>query len=62
MEVLLDRIWRENGIEHLLTQPRSPTTTTGKIERFHRTVGVARHAIVGGRWRVEYGVARPNAS
>ena len=35
VEVLFDRICRENGIEHLLTQPRSPTTT-GKIERFHR--------------------------
>lgn len=31
-EVLFDRICRENGIEHLLTQPYSPTTT-GKIER-----------------------------
>jgi transposase InsO family protein len=38
-EVLFDRICRENGIEHLLTQPRSPTTT-GKIERFHRTLRV----------------------
>jgi hypothetical protein len=35
--VLFDRICRENGIEHLLTAPRSPTTT-GKIERFHRTL------------------------
>jgi transposase InsO family protein len=26
VEVLFDRICRENGIEHLLTQPRSPTT------------------------------------
>ena len=26
-----------DGIEHLLTQPRSPTTT-GKIERFHRSL------------------------
>lgn len=34
VEVLFDAICRENGIEHLLTQPRSPTTT-GKIERFH---------------------------
>jgi len=33
VEVLFDRICRENGIRHLLTQPRSPTTT-GKIERF----------------------------
>lgn len=37
VEVLFDRICRENGIEHLLTKPRSPTTT-GKIERFHRTI------------------------
>ena len=36
-EVLFDRICRVNGIEHLLTKPRSPTTT-GKIERFHRTL------------------------
>jgi len=36
-EVLFDRICRENGVEHLLTAPRSPTTT-GKIERFHRTL------------------------
>lgn len=32
VEVLFDAICREHGIEHLLTQPRSPTTT-GKIER-----------------------------
>ena len=37
VEVLFDRICRENGIEHLLTQPRSPTTT-GKVERFHRAI------------------------
>jgi hypothetical protein len=36
-EVLFDKICRENGIAHLLTAPRSPTTT-GKIERFHRTL------------------------
>ena len=39
VEVLFDRICRENGVEHLLTQPRSPTTT-GKIERFHRTMRI----------------------
>ena len=33
-EVLFDRICRDNGIIHRLTQPRHPTTT-GKIERFH---------------------------
>ena len=37
VEVLFDRVCRENGIEHLLTQPRSPTTT-GKVERFHRSL------------------------
>lgn len=36
-EVLFDRICRENGIAHRLTQPRSPTTT-GKIERFHQSL------------------------
>jgi hypothetical protein len=36
-EVLFDRICRENGITHRLTAPRSPTTT-GKIERFHKTL------------------------
>lgn len=36
-EVLFDRICRENGIRHLLTAPRSPTTT-GKVERWHRTL------------------------
>jgi transposase InsO family protein len=37
VEVLFDRICRQNGIEHLLTAPRCPTTT-GKIERFHRSL------------------------
>jgi hypothetical protein len=37
VESLFDRVCRENGIRHLLTQPRSPTTT-GKIERFHRAI------------------------
>jgi transposase InsO family protein len=39
VEVLFDRICRENGVDHLLTAPRSPTTT-GKIERFHKTLRV----------------------
>jgi transposase InsO family protein len=34
VEVLFDRVCRENGLTHRLTQPRSPTTT-GKVERFH---------------------------
>lgn len=37
VEVLFDRICRENGVDHILTQPRTPTTT-GKIERFHKTL------------------------
>src|SRR3712207_1147735 len=37
VEVLFDRILRENGVKHRLTQPRSPTTT-GKVERFHRAL------------------------
>ena len=35
--VLFDRICANNGIRHLLTAPYSPTTT-GKVERFHRTM------------------------
>jgi transposase InsO family protein len=35
--VRFDRICRENGITHILTAPRSPTTT-GKIERWHKTL------------------------
>jgi transposase InsO family protein len=37
VEVLFERICRENGITARLTKPRSPTTT-GKIERFHKTL------------------------
>ena len=36
-EVLFDRICRDNGITHRLTQPASPTTT-GKVERFHQSL------------------------
>ena len=35
--VLFDRICHDNGIRHLLTAPYSPTTT-GKVERFHKTL------------------------
>lgn len=35
--VLFDRICHNNGIKHLLTAPYSPTTT-GKIERLHKTM------------------------
>ena len=37
VEVMFDRICRENGISHRLTAVRSPTTT-GKIERFHQSL------------------------
>jgi len=39
VDVLFDRICRENGVDHLLTHPHTPTTT-GKIERFHRTLRI----------------------
>jgi transposase InsO family protein len=70
VEVLFDRICRENGVEHLLTAPRSPTTT-GKIERFHRSLraefdtarvftslAVAQAAL--DEWVVYYNTARPH--
>ena len=72
VEVLFDRICRENGIEHLLTAPRSPTTT-GKIERFHRSLraecltgqtfaslSVAQAAI--DEWVEFYNTSRPHQS
>lgn len=37
VEVLFDKICRENGIDHILTARYSPTTT-GKVERFHRSL------------------------
>lgn len=37
VEVLFERVCRENGITQRRTRPRSPTTT-GKIERFHKTL------------------------
>jgi transposase InsO family protein len=72
VEVLFDRICRENGVEHLLTRPRTPTTT-GKIERFHRTMRiefdtsqvfrnlrVAQEAL--DEWVTHYNTARPHQS
>jgi transposase InsO family protein len=35
--VLFDRICHNNGIRHILTTPHSPTTT-GKVERWHKTL------------------------
>lgn len=37
VEVLFERVCRENGITARRTKPRSPTTT-GKAERFHKTL------------------------
>ena len=72
MEVLFDRICRENGVDHLLTQPRTPTTT-GKVERFHRTLriefdtrqvfrtlGLAQQAL--DEWVSYYNTQRPHQS
>jgi transposase InsO family protein len=72
-EVLFDRICRENGIAHRLTQPRSPTTT-GKIERFHQTLrrellddagpftSVAAAQAALDAWVDEYNSRRPHQS
>ena len=70
VEVLFDRICRENGITHRLTAPYSPTTT-GKIERFHRalrteflrartfaSVAVAQAELDA--WVVDYNERRPH--
>ena len=70
-EVLFDRICRDNGIVHRLTQPRSPTTT-GKVERFHGSLRrellddavpfadlAAAQAAVDA-WVREYNTARPH--
>lgn len=70
VEVLFDRICRENGIGHLLTQPRSPTTT-GKIERFHRALrtefrtdrvfaDLAHAQAELDEWVVDYNTQRPH--
>ena len=71
---LFDRVCAQNGVRHLLTAPRSPTTT-GKIERFpktwrnefvavrdyqHATLAEAQAALDG--WVVEYNTARPHQS
>jgi transposase InsO family protein len=70
VEVLFDRICRENGISHRHTGVRSPTTT-GKIERFHQSL---RREFLADRtfpslkaaqaaldaWVTEYNTARPH--
>ena len=70
VEVLFDRICRENGISHRHTGVRSPTTT-GKIERFHQSLRrefladrtfpslrLAQDALDA--WVGEYNTARPH--
>ena len=71
-QVLFDRICREHDVRHLLTAPRSPTTT-GKVERFHRTL---RTEFLAGRtfasleeaqaeldaWVASYNAQRPHQS
>jgi transposase InsO family protein len=70
VEVLFDRICRENGIYHRHSAIRSPTTT-GKIERFHQSL---RKEFLADRsfpslraaqtaldaWVVEYNTSRPH--
>jgi transposase InsO family protein len=70
-EVLFDRICRDNGITHRLTQPRSPTTT-GKIERFHGSLrreltddavpfaSLAAAQAAVDEWVAEYNTRRPH--
>jgi len=71
-EVLFDRVCVENGIRHLLTAPRSPTTT-GKVERLHKTMraeflgaadrvypSIAALQAALDAWVVQYNTARPH--
>ena len=71
-EVMFDRICAENGIRHLLTAPRSPTTT-GKVDRWHKTMRAEfladhdrRHATIEelqaalDGWVTEYNTERPH--
>jgi transposase InsO family protein len=69
-EVLFDRICRQHGITHLCTGVRCPTTT-GKIERFHKTLraelftgqrfqSLAEAQQVLDRWVESYNTARPH--
>jgi transposase InsO family protein len=73
-EVLFDRVCAENGIRHLLTAPRSPTTT-GKVERLHKTMrveffidadrvytAIAELQSALDRWVHQYNTERPHQS
>jgi transposase InsO family protein len=72
--VLFDRVCVENGITHLLTAPYSPTTT-GKVERLHKTMRreffdqhdkrwqtIAEAQAALDAWVVEYNTDRPHRS
>jgi transposase InsO family protein len=72
--VMFDRICAENGITHLLTAPYSPTTT-GKVERLHKTMRreffdqhdkswatIAEAQAALDAWVVEYNTDRPHRS
>ena len=73
VEVLFDKICRENGITHRLTKIHSPTTT-GKIERLHQTLQRELLDVHGpfksiealqaalDVWREEYNTDRPHQS
>jgi len=72
--VMFDRICNDNGIKHLLTAPYSPTTT-GKVERLHKTMRAEFFTGADGKfatmaefqaaldgWVGEYNTARPHQS
>ena len=72
--VMFDRICHNNGIRHLLTAPYSPTTT-GKVERLHKTMRegffadndrlhetIAEAQVALDAWVHEYNVDRPHQS
>jgi hypothetical protein len=72
--VMFDRVCADNGIRHLLTAPYSPTTT-GKVERLHKTMRAEFFTPADGTWASiaelqaaldgwvhEYNTARPHQS
>jgi len=72
--VMFDRICADNGIRHLLTAPYSPTTT-GKVERLHKTMRAEFFTPHDGTWATiaelqaaldawveQYNTARPHQS
>jgi transposase InsO family protein len=72
--VMFDRICADNDIRHLLTAPYSPTTT-GKVERLHKTMRAEFFTRIDGvfkastdlqdaldTWVAEYNTARPHQS